>query len=227
MHALCMPRRLLRVEGDPSAATGRDQGHVSHIRLGGHIAVLLWARSSGCPEGARACFDAARKGHLEVIKWERVNRSPWAKGDWMRCLRYATERGHLPVMEWIKEQGRLWRQHVCDYAARGGQLEALKWARANGCPWGVRTCEHAAAGGYLEVLKWATENGRPLARYYPHHVSFAAARGHHLATLEWLLERGCAGGYALPFYLQHPSVNDSLLRAPEGSYPKIREILGQ
>ncbi len=35
---------------------------------GGHLEVLLWVQSQGCPWNENTCAKAAREGHLEVLK---------------------------------------------------------------------------------------------------------------------------------------------------------------
>jgi hypothetical protein len=47
------------------------------------------------------CAYAARKGHLEVLKWAKENGADW---DVWTC-RNATSRGHLEVLKWAKENG--------------------------------------------------------------------------------------------------------------------------
>ena len=37
---------------------------------GGHIQVLQWARTKGCPWDAQTCNFAALAGHLEILQWE-------------------------------------------------------------------------------------------------------------------------------------------------------------
>ncbi len=38
---------------------------------GGHLEVLKWARTHGCPWDARTCANAAYGGHLKVLQWAR------------------------------------------------------------------------------------------------------------------------------------------------------------
>ena len=45
--------------------------------LGGHLEVLKWLRSKGCPWDERACYRAAYGGHLEILKWLRIEGCPW------------------------------------------------------------------------------------------------------------------------------------------------------
>jgi hypothetical protein len=36
---------------------------------GGHLEILRWAHSNGCPWDAATCLHAAKNGHLEVLQW--------------------------------------------------------------------------------------------------------------------------------------------------------------
>eukprot|EP00611_Tribonema_gayanum_P027248 TRINITY_DN6676_c0_g1_i1.p1 TRINITY_DN6676_c0_g1~~TRINITY_DN6676_c0_g1_i1.p1 ORF type:complete len:161 (-),score=27.16 TRINITY_DN6676_c0_g1_i1:34-516(-) len=44
-------------------------------------------------------------------------------------------------------------------AAERGHLHMLQWLRQNNCPWDRLTCSSAAENGHLEVLQWARANG--------------------------------------------------------------------
>jgi len=43
---------------------------------GGHLEILQWARTNGCPWDEGTCYNAARGGHLEALKWLRDNGCP-------------------------------------------------------------------------------------------------------------------------------------------------------
>ncbi len=117
----------------------------------GHLKVLQWARSQGCPWNKQICSKAARGGHLEVLQWARSQGCPW---DGWTCAG-AARGGHLEVLQWARSQGCPWNEWTCTNAARKGHLEVLQWARGQGCPWNEDTCTNAARGGHLEVLQWA------------------------------------------------------------------------
>ena len=83
------------------------------------------------------CEDAARGGHLEMLKWARENGCPW---DELTCAAIAAYGGHLEVLKWARENDCPWEELTCAaIAAYGGHLEVLKWARENGCPWDENT----------------------------------------------------------------------------------------
>src|ERR1700722_7617216 len=44
-----------------------------HAAKRGHLEVLTWARTNGCPWDERICALAAEDGHLEVLQWAHAN----------------------------------------------------------------------------------------------------------------------------------------------------------
>jgi len=81
----------------------------------GHLDVLKYLRGQGCHWDKWTCACAARGGHLEVLKWSRGQNPPWLK--------------------WRHDQGCPWDDWTCAYAAYGGHLEVLKWLRGQNPPW--------------------------------------------------------------------------------------------
>ena len=47
----------------------------------------------------------------------------------------AAESGHLPIIQWLKENGYPLDEWTCSFAARRGKLPILQWARENGYSW--------------------------------------------------------------------------------------------
>lgn len=127
----------------------------------------------------------------------------------------AAERGHLPLLRFLREQGFTWDETCARAAAAAGSVECLRYARENGCPWDAATCQQAAsrpdaaclryarengcpwngaavvvaaaAAGSLQCLRYARDNGCP---WHPHTCRYAAARG-HLECLRYAVEHGC------------------------------------
>ena len=178
----------------------------------GHLEIVKWARENGCPwEEARCtggeagaglsvpgprinylekinrikytCAWAARRGHLEVLKWVRENGCPWDE----KTCSWAAKGGHLATLKWARENGCPWDEETCANLAEGGHLETLKWAHENDCPWDDRTCANLAGGGHLEMLLWARENDCPWSEW----TCACAAWGGHFEILKWARENGC------------------------------------
>jgi hypothetical protein len=61
----------------------------------GNLAVLQWARASGCDWDEGTCREAAGAGHLAVLQWARANGCGWNSGT---CTE-AARGGHLEVLQ--------------------------------------------------------------------------------------------------------------------------------
>ncbi len=114
---------------------GHPTDFAAELAKGGHLNVLQWARSQGCPWTARLCDNAALGGHLEVLQWVRNQGCPWDE----RTCADAALGGHLEVLQWLRSQGCPWDVWTCIYAAAYGHTKVLDWARAQGCPWNEHT----------------------------------------------------------------------------------------
>ena len=69
--------------------------------MGGHLAVLQWARAQGCPWDSDTCAFAAVNGELAVLQWLRAKGCPWNE---LTCSK-AAERGHQEVLQWALANG--------------------------------------------------------------------------------------------------------------------------
>ena len=150
----------------------------------GHLEVLKWLRSEGCPWNGGTCSLAAANGHLEILKWLRSEGCPWDA----RACTTAAEMGDLEILKWLRSEGCPWTEYACTYAAACGHLEVLKWLRSEGCPWDADACRYAARRGHLEILKWLRSEGCPWDEY---EVCWVAAEVGHLSVLKHLMSEGC------------------------------------
>ena len=55
----------------------------------------------GCPMSPDICTEAAREGHLDVLKYARENGCPWDEG----ACSWAAHNGHHQVLQWLIENG--------------------------------------------------------------------------------------------------------------------------
>ena len=140
-------------------------------QLGGHLAVLQWARAQSCPWNKYTC--SSRLGATSRCCGGRALRA--ARGTSTRALRQLG--GHLAVLQWARAQGCPWTS-TCSSAAGGGHLAVLQWARAPAAR-GRYTCS-SAAGGATAVLQWARAQGCP----WDEETLFSSWR-RHLAVLQW------------------------------------------
>ena len=85
--------------------------------------MILWTIEHGCrTDTPRVCDEAAAAGHLEVLKWARLQKPP--------CP---------------------WDSSTCHVAAREGKLEVLQCTRTQEppCPWeSSQMCNLAAEGAW-------------------------------------------------------------------------------
>jgi len=138
---------LSSVEKYPSPRARYADGRIFQFAAGealeGSMSLLLWARGLGCPFVTRepsslpfsrdirnvsvhyaVCASAARRGHLEVLKWARANNCAWDATTFNQGARG----GHLEVLKWARKQlCPLDVASVIELAARGGHLHVLEW----------------------------------------------------------------------------------------------------
>ena len=144
-----------------------DTGSLCELAaVGGHTALLRYARQHGCPWDTRTCEGAARGGHLGCLWFASKLGCPWdertcqvaAGNGQLRCLRHAQETGcpgtgrrgrsrRAGISTVFDTRTSTWDGATCASAARGGHLECLRYAHENGCPWDGATCASAAGEG--------------------------------------------------------------------------------
>ena len=177
--------RVSKACRDASTFVEEDEAALRRLNvcdLVGTVELVTWALDQGCPSWHAAgciCMAAAGGGHLDTLKWLRVNGCEWSE----ETCSFAALGGHLEVLEWARANGCEWNAETCSCAALRGHLEVLEWARANGCEWNQDTCTFAVLGGHLEVLKWARANGCDWNEAACYRV--AASQEHH-EVLEWM-----------------------------------------
>ncbi|KAE8881038.1 hypothetical protein PF003_g34884 [Phytophthora fragariae] len=109
-----------------------------------------WSRADS------AMNDAARGGHLSVVKWLHEHDST----KWFRVMDSALFGGHLELAQWLhKHRPEQCAAAAMDKAVSEGRLEMVKWLNSNG----VGACtpdamDQAAANGHLHMIKWLHAN---------------------------------------------------------------------
>jgi len=88
--------------------------------LGGHIHVLTWLREHGYPWGTETCTAAASGGKLQTLRWLIDNRCPW---DAAQCWLEASRRGCTEVLTWMQENGH----HQGEVSPDAGFWERFVW----------------------------------------------------------------------------------------------------
>ena len=165
-------------------------GAMDNAARQGHLEIVKWLhenRSEGCTTWAIDM--AAYNGHLEVVKWLHENRTEGCTTD---AMDHAAWMGHLEVVKFLHEN----RTEGCtdfamDNAAEEGHLEIVKYLHENrteGCT--SKAMDEAAAFGELEIVKFLHENRTEGCTSYA--MDRAAGNG-HLDVVKWLHENRTEG----------------------------------
>jgi len=130
------------------------------------------------------------------------------KSNFYGIFRYAAEKGHVNILEWLKDNCLEQLQamiaaktyYAFGNAAQNGHAEVLDWLKANSSPEQLQAMiaaenyhafRYAAAYGHTEVLDWLKANASPeplqamIAAENYHAFRYAAANGHS-DMLDWL-----------------------------------------
>jgi hypothetical protein len=74
--------------------------HISQNAAGGgHLEVLQWLHSNGCPCEIITYVSAAEGGHLAILKWADANGYDCKFNNWV--FEAAKNYGHHDIIEWI------------------------------------------------------------------------------------------------------------------------------
>jgi len=182
-----------------------------HAAGNGHFVTLQWLRRNECNlDASKCCADAARGGHLNVLKWAKedgfllyydvvniaaskghLDTVKWAirngnKMDFSTC-QCAALGGHVELVRWFFEHGVGWCSSTFNAAASAGHKPTLECCLAYGCPWSKATCRTAAYYGQLETLQWLRGHGCPWDRQTVDAArAYGFSRDCRLGNSEWL-----------------------------------------
>jgi hypothetical protein len=150
-----------------------------------------------------SCVKAARKGHLDVLKWVTANGSllywAWDVTKAREIFAAVAKGGHLNVIKWLlllEEKSRGWLLPLAspddDYSQtieeKGGlSFSSFSTTYPSGRSWGPETCSNAASGGYFEILKWLRAHGCP----WDETTCIKALWGGYAEIFKWAVENGC------------------------------------
>jgi hypothetical protein len=60
--------------------------------------------------------------------------------------------GHLPALQWVRDNERDWDIYTCACAGENGHLPFIQWARENGCPRDFSSYLAAERWGYYTQM---------------------------------------------------------------------------
>lgn len=134
-----------------------------------------------------AAVNAARNGHLHVIKW--IHEQGYGFAMTVKVAQTAARHAHLEVLEWLREIGIVFDEEVFAEAAGGGNIKLLEWLKKIGCPFDSVAFERSSVSGRARVVKWAIDN-----MPYTDNVFSTACINGHLHLIKLLISRG----YTIP-----------------------------
>ena len=106
--------------------------------------MLQWAREHACPWDSDTCHAAAFHGHVEVLRWAWTHGCPVG---WVHVGYCAAQGGHLEVLQVARELGCEWNENTsyCDAAVgRGARLPVEQGAVCDCFRWEPRDASMGA-----------------------------------------------------------------------------------
>ena len=103
--------------------------------MGGFLPMVRWIHQKGQELNKELLETSITHANLDMVKYIHHHKT-WEEYPTSALLRAAL-RGHLEIMQWLREQGYPWSDGICMLLAKRGHIEAIKYARAHGCPWGM------------------------------------------------------------------------------------------
>jgi len=138
-----------------------DKLTISAAAYKGYLEMVKYCVANECPINEWACTEAARNGHLEVLKYlhEEV-KAPW---DWATAY-LAAKNGHLHILEYLVERKfDKYNEWACELAAENGHLDCLKYLHETAkAPWDEDALYFAHENNHTECVQYLLDNNCPL-----------------------------------------------------------------
>jgi len=158
----------------------------------GSTACWEYAKAHGCPPlptDENPVNLAARKGHIDMIKYLRNTGEQWNE----QTLNDSLASEGLACTQYLREAGCPWKEDFCMCAALRGRLDCLQYAQEHECPWDFSVLVMSAMRGHLRCLQYAHEQGCP----WVDTVTYAAVQGSSLECLKYAHEHGCPWNHGM------------------------------
>jgi len=138
-----------------------DEWTINRAAYQGNLEMVKYCVANECPIEVFACENAARNGHLEILKYLREEaKAPWDSSTAV-C---AAQSGHLHILEYLVERKYdKYSGWACQYAAENGHLDCLKFLRETAkAPWDGAAVLRAHKKNQTECLQYLLDNNCPL-----------------------------------------------------------------
>lgn len=99
----------------------------------GSLEMLKYLVERECKVGLWSIVEAAKRGHLEVVKFLIPLLKPGYVDEGDVCA-FAAQRNKYEVLKWLKENGWKWDYRVYEYAERFRYKDILQYCVDNNCP---------------------------------------------------------------------------------------------
>ncbi len=127
-----------------------DEWTCMRAARGGHIDVLQWVYTNGCPWDHWTFMGAAQRDDMNMMEWLYHQQCPWSAWAFYEAI----ENDHLDAVAWLFKHKCPWDAHACAIAAKRGNLTILRYLRAHGCPFDDSVRVNASGMVARWVRKW-------------------------------------------------------------------------
>lgn len=130
---------------------------------------------------------AAKKGHLELLKWLLANTD---EGCTTYAMDFAARYGHINILEYLHREGHVCTNAAADWAVQEGHAHVLTWLYDNThAKCSEYAMPSAARRGDLRMLKWLHTRGAGVGYAMPSSMNAAIALGYS-ECVDWLQSIG-------------------------------------
>jgi len=150
-HSLAVVSKLWREASKPAAAYPLEFEFDAGSRIW-HRGPYVW--------DIRDAIELLDNDEALSLPYERVDRLLGTFVDWIRVYEYAARCGSIRLLKWMREHNRrvACGPNTCQLATYYGHLPVLQYLHENGCPWDDMTCWHAAQQKHWDCLQYAVDN---------------------------------------------------------------------
>ena len=123
--------------------------------------MVKYCVANECPIRTGACANAAKNGHLEVLKYLHEE----AKAPWDYDTAYlAARNGHLHILEYLVERKfDKYSEFACEHAAKYGHLDCLKYLHETAkWSWDSHAVRYAHKNNHTDCVQYLLDNNCPL-----------------------------------------------------------------